>query len=177
MDIMHLIDRLEDMLNESSRMPLTAKLLVDEDQVYSLIDQMRVAIPEEVKKAQRIEADRDRIIALANEESNRIRELTEQEAMSRLERNSIVVNAQRKAEVILDETYIEADKIRYGADQYALQALSSLKDDMANMLEVAQNGIARLQAEVKEPAPAPAMEDTQGVLRATPKPAAEESAA
>ncbi len=52
MDILHLVDRLEEVFNDGRPLPLTRKLLVDEDRVLELIDQMRVSIPEEVKKAQ-----------------------------------------------------------------------------------------------------------------------------
>ncbi len=48
MDIQHLVDRLEQALNESTRVPLSAYLLVNEEKVYSLLDQMRVAVPEEI---------------------------------------------------------------------------------------------------------------------------------
>ena len=53
MDIQHLVDRLEEVLNESSHVPLSAYLLINEERIYSIIDQMRVAIPEEVKRANR----------------------------------------------------------------------------------------------------------------------------
>ena len=56
MDIQHLVDRLEQVLAESRRVPLTANLVVEEDRVFNIIDQMRVSIPEEVKRANRVEA-------------------------------------------------------------------------------------------------------------------------
>ena len=52
MDILHLVDRLEELFNESRPIPFTHSVIVDEDRMLDLIDQMRVAIPDEVKKAQ-----------------------------------------------------------------------------------------------------------------------------
>ncbi len=52
MDILHLIDRLEELFNDSKAVPLTRNVMVDEDKMLDIIDQMRIAIPEEVKKAQ-----------------------------------------------------------------------------------------------------------------------------
>ena len=63
MDILHLVDRLEELFNESRPIPLTHNVIVDEDRMLDLIDQMRVAIPEEVKKAQQVLSQRDRIMA------------------------------------------------------------------------------------------------------------------
>ena len=71
MDILQMIDRLEELLNESRPLPFTHNVIVDEDRVLDLIDQMRVSIPEEVKKAQQLLAQRDRLLAQAQEEANR----------------------------------------------------------------------------------------------------------
>ena len=50
MDILQLIDRLEELFNESKTIPLTRNVMVDEDRMLDIIDQMRIAVPEEVKK-------------------------------------------------------------------------------------------------------------------------------
>jgi hypothetical protein len=62
MDILHLVDRLEELFNQSRPLPFTHSVIVDEDRMLDLIDQMRVSIPEEIKKAQQIQAQRDRIL-------------------------------------------------------------------------------------------------------------------
>ena len=67
MDILHLVDRLEEIFNAGRPIPLTHKLAVDEDRVLEIIDQMRVSIPDEVKKAQQILNQRDRMLAQAQE--------------------------------------------------------------------------------------------------------------
>jgi superfamily II RNA helicase len=94
MDILHLIDRLEEIFNESRPIPLTHNVIVDEDKILDLIDQMRVAIPEEVKKAQQITAQRDRILAQAQEEANRTLTLAREKGDQMIERDSIVQSAQ-----------------------------------------------------------------------------------
>ena len=67
MDILHLVDRLEQLVNEGRRLPLSNKVMVDEQKIWDLIDQMRISVPEEVKKAKRTNQERDRIIAQAHE--------------------------------------------------------------------------------------------------------------
>jgi hypothetical protein len=71
MDILHLVDRLEELFNESRSIPFTHSVVVDEDRMLDIIDQMRVSIPDEIKKAQQLLAQRDRILAQAQEETNR----------------------------------------------------------------------------------------------------------
>ena len=65
MDILHLVDRLEELFNKSRPVWFTHSVIVDEDRMLDLIDQMRVAIPEEIRKAQQIISQRDRILAQA----------------------------------------------------------------------------------------------------------------
>ncbi len=72
MDILHLVDRLEELIfSESRSISFLHSVVVNEDRVVDLIDQMRVSIPEEIKKAQQILAQRDRILAQAQEEATR----------------------------------------------------------------------------------------------------------
>jgi len=101
MDIMHLIDRLEEILNESRQLPFTHNIIVDEERVFELIDQMRIVIPEEVKKAQQILAQKDRILAQAQEEANRTLAIAKEKRDQMVEREAIVQAAQARAEQII----------------------------------------------------------------------------
>ena len=72
LDIMFLLERLESQIATGTGVPRTRKVLVDKDAVLDLIDQLRVAIPEEIHAAKRINAEGERIIEKANDESTRI---------------------------------------------------------------------------------------------------------
>jgi hypothetical protein len=71
-DFMYLLDRLEEALVTGSRVPLMARTLVDEQECLDILDQMRVAMPTEIKEARRVIAERDHILAQAREETERI---------------------------------------------------------------------------------------------------------
>ena len=90
MDILQMIDRLEELLNESRPLPFTHNVIVDEDRMLDLIDQMRVSIPEEVKKAQQILAQRDRLKAQAEEEANRTIARAREKSEQLIEQSPIV---------------------------------------------------------------------------------------
>ncbi|RMH02309.1 MAG: hypothetical protein D6706_00425 [Chloroflexi bacterium] len=147
MDIQHLVDRLEQLLNESYRLPMSAYLLVNEDRIFNIIDQMRVAIPEEVRRANRIEAEKERILAQANEEANRIRELAKQEASELVKRDAIMASAQQRAENILERARRDADALRQDADAYVVEVLSRLEEDLLRTLAVVRNGMRKVQSE------------------------------
>lgn len=147
MDIQHLVDRMEQALNESTRIPLSAYLLVNEEKVYSLLDQMRVAVPEEIKRANRIEAEKDRILAQAKEEAERIRELSRQEAGELVKRDAIVNAAQGRAENIVERARRDAFALRQDADVYITDVLTRLEEDLLRTLNVVRNGLQKVQAE------------------------------
>jgi len=147
MDIQHLIDRLEQTLNESRRVPLTGSLIVDEDRLFNIIDQMRVSIPEEMKRAGRVEAEKERILAQAKEEAERIRGLAKQEAMELVKRDAITASAHQRAENIVERARHEADRLRHNADVYVMDVLSKLEEDLLRSLSVVRNGMRKIEQE------------------------------
>ena len=147
MDIQHLVDRLEQVLNDSFRLPLSPYLFVDEEKVFDIIDQMRVAIPEEVKRANRIESEKDRILAQAKEEGDRIRSLAKQEASELVNRDGIVVSAQQRADNVMERARRDAEALRRDADVYVVEVLAKLEEDLQRSLAVVRNGLHKVQVE------------------------------
>lgn len=145
MDILHLVDRLEELFNESRPIPLTNNVVVDEDRFLDLIDQMRVAIPDEVKKAQKLVSERDRTLAQAQEEAQRTIKLARDKGENLIGRDSIVEAAQARADQIIDQAKIDAEAIRREADEYALEILTNLEIEMERILTQVRNGIRAIQ--------------------------------
>lgn len=151
MDIMHLIDRLEEILNDSRQLPFTHNIIVDEERVFELIDQMRIVIPEEVKKAQQIIAQKDRILAQAQEEANRTLAIAKEKRDQMVEREAIVQAAQARAEQIIAEARNEQEITRREADAYVLDTLRKLEMELDRSLTQVRNGITYLQNEHVQP--------------------------
>jgi F0F1-type ATP synthase membrane subunit b/b' len=147
MDILHLVDRLEELFNESRPFPFTHSVIVNEDRILDIIDQMRVSIPEEIKKAQQLLAQRDRILAQAQEEANRTLALAREKSEQMLERDAIVDAARARAEQIVDEIRMENEKTRLEADEYVLQTLTGLESELDRILAQVRNGVRALQSE------------------------------
>lgn len=149
MDILHLVDRLEDLLNQSRPLWFTHSVIVDEDRMLDIIDQMRVAIPEEVKKAQQILAQRDRVMAQAQEEANRTLAIAREKSDQLLERDAIVQAAQARADQILSQVHSEGEKTRHEADSYVVETLTRLEVELNRALTQVQNGIRTLQGDLE----------------------------
>ena len=147
MDILQLIDRLEELFNEGKAIPFTRTVAVDEDRMLDIIDQMRIAIPEEVKKAQQLLSQRDRVMAQAQEEANRTIELAREQADGMVNKDGVVQEAQRRAEQILAQARADAEATRHDADDYVLETLGRLQGEMERVLSQVRNGIRTLEEE------------------------------
>ena len=153
MDILQLIDRLEELFNESKSIPLTRNVMVDEDRMLDIIDQMRIAIPEEVKKAQQLLGQRDRVLAQSHEEANRTLELARQKADQLASKETVVQEAQRRAEQILAQARADADNTRGDADDYVMRSLTQLQAELERISNQVANGIRVVQDEQERRAP------------------------
>ena len=145
MDILHLVDRLEELLNQSRPLWFTRSVIVEEDRILDIIDQMRVAIPEEVKKAQQVQAQRDRILAQAQEEANRTIAIAREKSDQLVERDAIVQTAQARAEQLHTQALGEIEKTRLEADQYVIDTLTRLEVELDRYLNQVRNGIKTLR--------------------------------
>lgn len=150
MDILQMIDRLEELLNESRPLPFTHNVIVDEDRMLDLIDQMRVSIPEEVKKAQQLLAQRDRLLAQAQEEANRTIAIAREKSDQLIERDQVVQTAYTQAEQIRLQAENAAFGIRQEADNYVMETLRNLEMEMERTLNQVRNGIRTLQEGVSK---------------------------
>ena len=138
MDILHLVDRLEELFNESRPLWFTHSVVVNEERMLDIIDQMRVSIPEEIKKAQQTLAQKDRILAQAQEEANRIVTLAREKSDALLERDGQVAEAKARADQIIEGGQREAD-------EYALGTLTDLEKEVERILAQVRNGVRTLQ--------------------------------
>jgi len=145
MDILQLIDRLEELFNDAKSVPFTHNVVVDEDRMLELIDQMRITIPEEVKKAQQVVAQRDRVMAQAQEEVNRTLQIARDKADQMTQKDTIAQEAQRRADQIIGQARSEAEATRTDADNYVIDTLMQLQDQIAKLSGQVSNGIRMVQ--------------------------------
>lgn len=141
MDIQHLVDRLEDLIDEGRHMPFSKYTMIDEERALEIIDQMRISIPEEIEKAARILAQRDRVLAQANEEAARILQAARQKGEDMLDQEVNVQAAQNRAANVIEQARQQAAQITAEADNYVVQVLSRLEQQLIRNLSTVRNGI------------------------------------
>lgn len=119
-------------------------MVVDQNAALGLIDELRVAVPEEVRAAKRINSEGERIIEKAQEEAERIVAKAQEQAAFLIDERGLTQAADRASRRIIAEAYADADRIRAGADEYAVGVLEGLEGDVTRTLQSIQKGIAML---------------------------------
>lgn len=143
-----LFDEFLDLVSNARRVPLMDKIMLDENDLLNIIDDLKEAIPREIKSANQVleeqknivdkaYADADRIVQQAKEEAERIVSVAQAEADAKVQQEEIVKQANAVAEDIKANALRYQEETKLAADEYALQVKqSSLKyaDDMLEFL-------------------------------------------
>jgi cell division septum initiation protein DivIVA len=126
-----------------------------------------VAIPEEVRAAKRINAEGERILEKAHDESTRIVSRAQEQAAFLIGERGLTETAQAEGRRIVEQAEDVADGIRRGADDYAANILGTLEEEAVTALAGIRKGIdvleerrAELQAPEPELAPEPMLSET-----------------
>ena len=134
MDVLVLIDKLDDLIHNARTVPLTDSVMIDREEIYDILDQMRSTIPEEIKQARWIVKERQEMLAEANEKATR---LASEEDIVRL--------AEKQAKEVIEESREREREIRLGAEDYADEVLGNLEVNLEKFLAAVRRGRERLQ--------------------------------
>jgi hypothetical protein len=157
---MFFVERLESMVANGRKLPLTTNVVVDQTAALDLIDELRHAIPEEVQSARRISAEGERIIERAQREAEEIIARAQEQAAFLIEERELTRAAQEESARILEQADQDAEEVRRGADEYAASILITLEGEVVRTLQGIKRGIAllderRAQLRTPEPVAAP----------------------
>lgn len=153
-DILYLVERLEQVLANGWRLPFTTNAVIDEDAFIDIIEQMHIAIPNEIRQAQKIVQQKERLLAQAREEADRLVALAQADAEQMVMQTEVVAKAQDRAAQIIAHAEEEAEDVRAGADEYATEVLTRIREELTVYLRQVDNGLERLQPDEPEAAPA-----------------------
>jgi cell division septum initiation protein DivIVA len=146
-DISYLIDRLENLVSNSRRLPLTSGVVVSKHECLQIIDQMRITIPQQIEEARQIKQERERVLALAREEAKRLLDQAQEQADQVLNERGLMKEAQERSASIVDEANRQAEETMRGADEYAINVLGRLEDQLIAVQTTIRNGLEILQQE------------------------------
>lgn len=117
-------------------MPFSGRLMVDEERILDIIDRMRIALPEELKRARRVIQEQERLLA---EAQARVQQVLEERGLTE------AIEAERAR--LVQQAEGEAAQVRSGADEYARQVLEELDDRLVKLTTSVRNGLSALGGE------------------------------
>lgn len=141
---MVLLEQLEELVEKAPELPLTGRVLIDADQLLDLIDQIRTSVPEEVRRAEAVSVEKDRVIAEGQQKAERIVAQAEEYAAKLIRESEIHRQAEQEARRIVEEASQRAKEITRGADEYADQVLRNLQEALEKTLSVVTKGREQL---------------------------------
>jgi cell division septum initiation protein DivIVA len=131
-------------------MPMTDKVMIEREEIYDILDQMRTTIPEEIKQARWIVKERQEMLAEAKAESDRIIKDSRDQAERIVSEQEVVKMAERNAAQIMEDARAREREIRLGAEDYADEVLETLETNLGKFLAAVKRGRERLQGKGAE---------------------------
>jgi hypothetical protein len=129
---------------------MTNNVVIDQSAALGLIDELRVAVPEEVRAAKRINSEGERIIEKAQEEAERIVARAQEQAAFLIDERGLTQQAEAESGRIVGEAEADAEEVRRGADEYAVRVLVGLEGDVVKTLQSIKKGIELLDERREE---------------------------
>jgi hypothetical protein len=146
-DLLVLLDRLEEVLGAGRKLPFRWGTVVDEDECLDILDQIRVAVPEEIRAARRVAIEREEVIAAARAEADRLVLEAEQRARGQVNDHALARAAQDRAAEIEESALRAADEVRRDADAYACRVLERLRGEVEKIDRVVAQSLTELSGE------------------------------
>ncbi|NLW23149.1 MAG: ATPase [Tissierellia bacterium] len=145
MEILKLLDEIEDILENSSTLPFSNKVMVDADEIYEILKEIRIKLPDEIKQAAWIKEERQRILAEAQKDADTLLSEAELKLEELIEQDEITKKAKSMAEEIITKAQNNAKEIRLGALEYADNILSETQENLKKIIEILNNNRQELR--------------------------------
>ena len=144
-----LFTQLEDLILNSPKVPLTNKIIIDEDRLIDLIDHIRQDLPTEFRHASEICAQRDALMTEAQREADNARSTTERERLRMVSETEIYRLAQQEADRLVRDAHMQIHEQQANADQYADEVLAELETKIGRALQTIKNGRQQLSTSAR----------------------------
>ena len=145
MEIFTLLENLEELVETGKKVPLSAKVLVDTDELKEIIDEIRTKLPDELKQAKWVKEERQRIIADAQKEAEAIIRDAQTKVIGLIDDHEITRQALAQKEEIIQSADKVAKEISTGTREYADTLLERLEEILKETLNVIHSNRSELK--------------------------------
>jgi hypothetical protein len=149
-DVLVLLDRLEELVGVGRRMPFSTRVMVEEEEFLGLLDQIRAAVPREIRQAQRVVEERSAIITGAQQEAAKILDLARNQAEYIVSEQGVLNEARQRGEDILRQVEAERRRSMGQIDEYALQQLGEVEEAVQDGLNLVMDALRAASANLEQ---------------------------
>ncbi len=149
-DLNYLIDDLAQIVAEANRVPFSNKVMVEEVQGVRIVDQMRAAIPSEFIQARKVLREQAKIIRNAQLEAEEILQNARTRAEYLLSQHGLLLEAQQRAERMLEEARIYQQRAQNDIDRYGLQRLQQVEEALRESMRIMSGSFDDALASIQE---------------------------
>ena len=147
--IEQLIDEIEEFVESCKTQPFSqSKIIVPKDELLELLTELRLKTPDEIKRYQKIIANKDKIISDAQAQAEKMLEETTAYTNQLVEEHEIMLKAYEKAEEVvnaanaqaeatINEANQNAEEIRINALEYTKELVDNLQNIVSGALSIA----------------------------------------
>ena len=165
LDIQQELNRLEEIILASPRIPLTKRTLVDEEKLLEQLDFVRVSLPDAFQESVTLLQQKEEILLQAEEYGQQIVDAAQAKRAQILDENDIIRQAEREAEKIqrqvqqeceamMEETLAEIDRKRRACQQeieeMRRQAIAEADEIAQGADNYADNVLANIEQELND---------------------------
>lgn len=131
--IEEILTNMEDVLEQAKSMPFSDKVLVDREELFDMITDIRLKMPNEIEQSKWVLDDKNRILQDAQRNAEQIIKEAEEERNRLVDENEITRRACAQAEEIVAEAKKVAKDMRMGAKEYADDLLMQMEEQMKQL--------------------------------------------
>ena len=129
-NIIELLEYLQDVVDNSPKVPMSGKVMLDKREILEVVDQIINYWPDQLKKAEWIMNEKERILNEAKKEYDSVKKETANMMRKNIENHNIVKEAKVRAEEIIASAQRDAKAIRLGSRDYSDEILSQLDKEV-----------------------------------------------
>jgi len=138
--ILDFLDEMEEIIEQAKTVPFTNKISIDRERLFDVIEKIRLNLPIEIDKAQKIVADYERILADARGKSEVIVDEARHEAEKRADDHEVYRIAVQQADELIEKGKREANEIRQNVMEYADDILAKAENTVRDVMSSVNQG-------------------------------------
>ncbi len=146
-DVEHLLDMLYNMVNEAKNAPLSSeKCVIDRDAALDLLDEMREALPAELKRAQDLIQAKEDYVNSAKREVDRMMQKAEHDAKSKVSDSEVLIAARERGHEIISRAEERSNEMYRVVNEYTEDALRRTEEAIQAALDEVKQSRVRFRA-------------------------------